>query len=480
VNKSVRILLVEDNPGDALLIRRMLAENHGSADLEHVTTLAACLERLQQQTYDAVLLDLGLPDSNGMVTFDKLIEYTKSVPVIILTGLDDGETARKAVGDGAQDFLAKNNLNSTLLYNSIIYSIERNKLLCDRLAAENRLRARTEELHVHQVELELQNDELRRLQAKLEASRKRYFDLYDLAPVGYFTISEQGLILEANLTAAMLLGMTRNALVKRPFSSFIHPDDQDIYYWHRKQLFASGEPQSCELRLIPRDGGLIWVRMAATAALDDADASVCRAVVVDITQRKQGEESLRESEQEFRSLAEAMPQIVWVTRPDGWNIYFNHQWVEYTGLTLEESYGHGWNTPFHPDDRQRAWDAWQNATKNEATYSLECRLRRADGTYQWWLIRGVPLRDADGKILKWFGTCTDIEHIKQVEVRIASQLEELRRWQNVMLDREDRVRELKREVNEFCRRVGEAPRYPSQEDTVAEPGEAPTKQEYKR
>jgi PAS domain S-box-containing protein len=89
--------------------------------------------------------------------------------------------------------------------------------------------------------------------------------------------------------------------------------------------------------------------------------------------------------------------------------------VDYTGMTLEESYGHGWNKPFHPDDQQRAWEAWQNAVQHDATYSLECRLRRADGTYRWWLIRGVPQRDADGKVWKWFGTCTDIEEIKQAE-----------------------------------------------------------------
>ena len=71
-----------------------------------------------------------------------------------------------------------------------------------------------------------------------------------------------------------------------------------------------------------------------------------------------------DSENEFRLLAEAMPQIVWVTRADGWNTYFNQQWADYTGLTLEESYGHGWNKPFHPEDRQRAWDAWQNAVTN--------------------------------------------------------------------------------------------------------------------
>jgi len=125
-----------------------------------------------------------------------------------------------------------------------------------------------------------------------------------------------------------------------------------------------------------------------------------------------------DSENEFRLLAEAMPQIVWVTRADGWNTYFNQQWVDYTGLTLEESYGHGWNKPFHPEDQQRAWDSWQNAVTNNDTYSLECRLRRYDGIYRWWLIRGVPVFDKSGNILKWFGTCTDIDDLKQAESQI--------------------------------------------------------------
>ena len=104
-----------------------------------------------------------------------------------------------------------------------------------------------------------------------------------------------------------------------------------------------------------------------------------------------------------------MPQIVWITRKDGYNTYFNQQWVDYTGLSLEDSYGDGWSKPFHPDDQQSAWDAWQNAVNNNDTYSLECRLRKHDGTYRWWLVRGVPILDKNGKILKWFGTCTDIE-----------------------------------------------------------------------
>jgi PAS domain S-box-containing protein len=136
--------------------------------------------------------------------------------------------------------------------------------------------------------------------------------------------------------------------------------------------------------------------------------------------RKEAETQLRiqETEREFRSLAETMPQIVWATRPDGWNIYHNQRWVEYTGLKLEESYGHAWISAVHPDDRQHAWDAWQRATQHNETYSLECRLRRADGAYRWWLIRGVPLFNEHGEIQKWYGTCTDIQDLKEADIAI--------------------------------------------------------------
>ena len=122
------------------------------------------------------------------------------------------------------------------------------------------------ELRVHQIELEMQNEELRRTQEELEVSRARYFDLYDLAPVGYFTLSEQGLILEANLTAAKLLGVARGALVKQPLSRFILPGDQDIHYLHRKQLLETGAPQSWELRMLRKDAAPFWARVEATTA----------------------------------------------------------------------------------------------------------------------------------------------------------------------------------------------------------------------
>ena len=150
------------------------------------------------------------------------------------------------------------------------------------------------ELQVHQIELEMQNEELRRAQGELEAARARYFDLFDLAPVGYFTLSEQGLILEANLTAAGLLGVERRDLVKKPLTRFILPEDQDIYYRHRKQLFETGTPQVYDLRVLRADAAPFWARLETTEAQDADGAPVCRAVMSDITARKQAEEKLAE------------------------------------------------------------------------------------------------------------------------------------------------------------------------------------------
>jgi PAS domain S-box-containing protein len=148
------------------------------------------------------------------------------------------------------------------------------------------------ELRVHQIELEMQNNELRLAQAKIEESRARYFDLYDLAPVGYCTVSEKGLMLEANLTVATLLGMPRSALVKQPITRFIFREDQDIYYVHRKKLFETGEPQSCELLMIKKDGASFFARLEATVALDEKGAPVCRVMMSDITEKKRLEDEL--------------------------------------------------------------------------------------------------------------------------------------------------------------------------------------------
>jgi len=169
------------------------------------------------------------------------------------------------------------------------------------------------ELLVHQVQLDMQNEELRRAQAELDASRERYFDLYDLAPVGYCTLSEQGLIMETNLTAANLLGVARVLLTKLPISRFIFHADQDIYYLHRQQLFKTGESQRCELRMVKKDGTVFWAYLTTTAVQDSDGATVCRLVLSDITDRKKAEAALLQSEEKFSKAFHCNPQPMFIT-----------------------------------------------------------------------------------------------------------------------------------------------------------------------
>ena len=168
------------------------------------------------------------------------------------------------------------------------------------LAPENRWLL-LHELQVHQIELEMQNEELRRTQVELEASRARYFDLYDLAPVGYLTLSEQGLILEANLTAANLLGMERSRMVKQPITHFIVREDEDVYYLHRKQLFETGARQVCEVRIQRKDGSQFWTRLEATMVQGgESEAPACRVAMSDINERKRLEQERQVMEAHLR------------------------------------------------------------------------------------------------------------------------------------------------------------------------------------
>ncbi len=184
------------------------------------------------------------------------------------------------------------------------------------------------ELRTHQIELEMQNEELRRTQLELTAARDRFRDLYDFAPVGYVTMSAKGLVIEANMTLAEMLGQARSRLISQPLSAFILPADEDLYYLHRRKLLAFGEPQTCELRM-HRNGRSFWVELesmlVAPEEADDGEAAGRKATgreaagreanrtrrfrcaVIDVSARKQ-------AEAERRRLHDALSQALEDTR----------------------------------------------------------------------------------------------------------------------------------------------------------------------
>jgi len=195
------------------------------------------------------------------------------------------------------------------------------------------------ELQVHEIEVEMQNEGLRLAGGELKSSQERYFDLYDLAPVGYLTVSEKGLILEANLTAATLLGIRKSNLANHPLSRFISKEDQNIYYLHRKQLFETGDHQKCELRMLKKDETAFWALLTMTVVQDAEGAPKFHIIITDITERKRMETALKESEELFRNYLEYAPDGVYMSTVEGTFLYGNRKCEEIIGYQREELIG---------------------------------------------------------------------------------------------------------------------------------------------
>lgn len=270
------------------------------------------------------------------------------------------------------------------------------------------------DLRVHQIELELQNEELRRTQDALECARAKYVDLFDRAPVGYLTLDEQGLILEANYTVARMLHVDRAALIRQPVSLFVLREDQDAYYLARKSIARTGDDHGFELRLATSDGRPFWVWVETIVAEDDDGTPVWRMGLTDITTRKASEQALRaanklrESWSYFRQLAESLPGLVWTSGADGAWDYLGPQWVKYTGFPQEEQLGLGWVRQLHPDDRPIAISEWNNAVASGSALDVDLRVRRHDGIYHRFKWCAAPLRNEAGIVCKWVGTGTDL------------------------------------------------------------------------
>jgi PAS domain S-box-containing protein len=133
------------------------------------------------------------------------------------------------------------------------------------------------------------------------------------------------------------------------------------------------------------------------------------------------EDALQRREDYLRLTIDTIPVLAWCNRPDGWNEFLNQRWLDYTGLTIEEARGWGWKVAIHPDDLPRVLDVWQGLLISGKSGELEARLRRADGEYRWFLFRVEPLRDAQGTIVKWYGTNTDIDDRKKGEALLAAE-----------------------------------------------------------
>jgi len=227
---------------------------------------------------------------------------------------------------------------------------------------------------------------------------------------------------------AALFGVSAGAAAMGlPIAEFmraVHPDERDRVTVEIGDGLKHPGPVRFEYRLLNPEGEVRWV-VASGRVIADGNGRPVRlaGVVVDITQERRIAEQLAESEMRFRTLADTMPQMVWSTLPDGYHDYYNARWYEFTGVPEGSTDGDAWSGMFHPDDQDRAWQAWRQSLATGEPYRVEYRLRHESGEYRWVLGQALPIRDSSGRIVRWFGTCTDIheEKLAQEEREVIAQ-----------------------------------------------------------
>ncbi len=274
------------------------------------------------------------------------------------------------------------------------------------------------ELQVHMMELEMQGEELRRTQAELEASRNRYSNLYDFAPIGYFTFDETGLIIEVNLTGANKLGIERSFLIRTPFSRHIDMSSRDTFYLHLRKVFKTTTMKTCEIKLVDKNGNQFDAQLESVAIRNNGD-SQCRTAMIDITERKRAEEAIRESEERYRSLVESANDIITTVSPEGVIISLNPAFEKITGWARQEWIGRNFQPLIHPDDLPEALKVFQQTMRGEAVPRSELRLLANSGGYVDGEYTTTPLLK-DGKVIGNLSIVRDITEKKKLESQLLS------------------------------------------------------------
>src|SRR5580693_6067298 len=272
--------------------------------------------------------------------------------------------------------------------------------------------------------------------AQLRQEREELRQIVDLIPQTIIVLKPNGKAVYANRVALEYTGLSLDEVQADDFRHRVfHREDIQRLREQRQKSLADTVPFENEQRALGKDGKYRWFLIRYSPFLDE-NGKVARwyATGTDIEDRKRAQEELKnaldqvqKSEAKLRQVIDTIPTMAWCNLPDGPNEFLNKQWHEYTGLSPEESRGWGWQAAFHPDDLRALMEKWQAQLGSGESGEIEARVRGYDGVYRWFLIRMAPFRDERGKIVRWYGTSTDIENLKQTERKLREDERELRR-----------------------------------------------------
>ena len=241
------------------------------------------------------------------------------------------------------------------------------------------------------------------LEQRVQAETRELLQIWNVSQDLLVISDLDGKYLSVNPAWTATLGWSEEDLLGKPSQWFLHPDDREKTREELDRVARGHKTLRFENRLRAKDGSYHWISWNAAP-----DSERIYSMGRDITERRQAEDKLWH-------VIDTIPTLAWCNLPDGTNEFLNKNWHEYTGLSPEASHGWGWQAAFHPDDLPALMEKWNRMLISGEPDEIESRLRRYDGLYRWFLIRAEPFRDDTGKIVRWYGTSTDIDDRKRTE-----------------------------------------------------------------
>ncbi len=386
-----RILVNEDSEIDFKLLQGEFKRAQFECELRQVATRDAFIQALAEFQPDLIISDYYLIGFNGLDALEILKRVQPDTPFIILTNALNEETAVECMKRGATDYVLKNKLPRLVAI--LQTTLERRRLFLENI----------------------------RIQREHE-------QLFRLTPDLFCLTSPDATLQVVNPAWFLRLGYTQQELLGRPLFTLVHPDDRhSLSSWWTNVVstsqtaapFATANsisPTDFECRLVHKEHGFRYIRWSAKPF--PAENKIY-AYGHDVTEHKQAEIALRESEARFRRMADSAPVLIWMSDTSKAFFYFNQPWLDFTGHRLAEDAGFGWLDSVHPEDREHTLQRYEQSFAERSPFRSEFRLRRHDGFYRWVITHGTPRHDDQGTFAGYIGSCFDVTDQHEVEAHLA-------------------------------------------------------------
>ena len=403
----MRVLIVDDHEVVRKGVRSLLERSGYDVCGEGVDGEDA-VEKAKILNPDVIIMDVSMPRLNGLEATRQVRGLLPNSEVLILSQHESPEMLRQAFTSGARGYVAKTSIAKDLLV--ALETVARHEAFFD--PALRKAAAQPDHIDVQET---LQRS--RTFEQALRGSEDLYRATFEQAAVGMCQVSLDGRFLRVNQKLCDFLGYPQDELLKTTFMAITHPEDlaKDV---ENATALRTGKIDSYQIekRYFRKNGTEVWGQLTVGALRDQAgNPASFISVVADIDDRKRADHALQESENRFRILADTAPVLIWMADPEAKRTFFNKPWLEFTGQSLEHELGTSWAEGVHPDDVNRVLGTYHSAVQARQPFSMEYRLRRADGEYRWVLSNGVPRYASDQKLEGYVGSCVDITTHKQLE-----------------------------------------------------------------